>query len=454
MVKRSLLTSWVSRAVRLERLGDYVATYGAAFFSKARGFIVAALAVRYAGFGDYGMYALGGAVSQMAGTIAMFGAGTALVLEWPRIPPGQRRSIVWRLLVVTSGIAVVILGIWSYVTIGLGVMVETHRDAVLATIAAASAIAAIIGSVAANVYRAERDVKRYALATPIRLIAEVAGLAAGVLAFDSIIIGASIGLLGQLVVSMAFFGASLRNIASSRARVEKGIQVGLLRESSAIGSSHIAQDLVNRGDRLVIASVLGSTALGIYSAAYAVSSLIYALLPPMTSALLPHLRDVWANSRDLGMRQLEKASLIFGVAVAVLAVALVLLRDPIVALIVGRENQLPVSQLVPTLIAGTLVYVVGRILNIRYILDRRSGTFAAAVVFGGAIDLVLAYVLGVRFGVLGAVWATVIGYTSLTALALVLLRPDERLRPLLVGSPMLLVSVLLVLTQGPIKYGA
>lgn len=436
---------WHPRRYVAGEMSDYAATYGAALIAKVRGFLIAALLVRYEGFATYGAYSLGGAISQIAMTMALFGTGTALVLEWPRVPQTQRRSLVVRLITLTSaGSSVIVLG-WAVAAIGMDLIVQGPTEAVVATAAAAGAVPAVLLSIAANVFRAQGYVKPYALGAPLRFFAELAGLGLGILVYRSLFLGLVLSLSMQLFASALFFYWSLRQVPPRRESVSRTRFRGLLRNSVAIASGQIGQDLVNRGDRLVIGAVIGSTGLGIYSAAYAVASVVYSLLPPMTSALLPHLRDIWHNDRKRGMIRLNSAMGKFSAVIISISFAIVFFRETAIAVFVGNDNVEPVSSLVPILLAGTLIYVAGRILNIRYILDGRAGRFAVAVAAGGIVNLVGAYILGRSYGLPGAALATVIGYLVLTLSAVALVTPAERGRAALPGSPLVGVSVILLI---------
>lgn len=363
--------------------------------------------------------------------VATFGLGTALVLRWAGIAESNRRRVVVRLgLLSGAAVSLLVLG-WLGVLIAIPSFVQDDELRSVAGIVSLTSFASIVTGLGSNVYRAQGFLGRFSAGTAVRVLAELfaAGLAVAVsLSIRELALWA---LALQTVVALPYGLRAYVSIPSKRAAGSAGDPSAetrsILRLGATLASAAVAQDVVDRADRLIVAAILGTAAVGIYSAAYAVASIVYGILPPFTAVLLPRLRDQWRERRALAVERLATYLTLFSLLTAFTGLVLIMSRKFVATAAVGAEEATAVAALTPLLVSAALVYVAGRLMYLPMLLDDNAKGYASSVAIAALANLILSPLLTYGWGLRGTASAALASYLVLGILSLRQLPAGERL---------------------------
>lgn len=430
-------------------LKDFAATYGAAGLVKLRGLLLAALLVRQYGAAGYGAYVLGATIAQLIVVVGTFGFGTALVLRWTDIAEGNRRGVVRELIALSCLVVGFLVVLWLIALAVFPALVKEPDLRTVAGVISLTSIASVLTGLASNVYRAEGDLGRFSLGTTWRVLAEVGVVVLAVAISMDVRSLALWSVVAQTAVALVYGAGAFRSTppaAGSGSPVEARTAVrSILRLGATLASAAIAQDVVDRADRLVVAVFLGTAAVGIYSAAYAVASAVYSTLPPFTAVLLPRLRDQWRQHRPSALRQLEEYLRWFSLATAALGLAVVALRGLAASVAVGPEAATDVARLTPLLVAAALVYVASRLTYLPMLLDDNAKGYASSVAWAALANVVLSPLFTYVNGLEGTAVAALLSYLVLGGLSLRQVPAPERVPTTLRSSSLLGAAVVSLL---------
>lgn len=426
-------------------LKDFAATYGAAGLVKLRGLVLAALLVRQYGASGYGAYVLGATIAQLIVVVGTFGFGTALVLRWTGIADGSRRRVVRGLVALSSLAAGLLVIIWLIALAAFPALVEEPDLRSVAGVISLTSVASVLTGVGANVYRAQGDVGRFSLGTTWRVMAEVGVVVVAVAISMDVRSLALWSVVAQTIVAVVYGALAYHSIPAAAGGGSPGEARAAVRSILGLGatlaSASIAQDVVDRADRLVVAAILGTAAVGIYSAAYAVASAVYSTLPPFTAVLLPRLRDQWQQHRPSALERLHWYLRWFSLATAALGLAIVMFRGLAARVAVGPDAATDVALLTPLLVAAALVYVAGRLTYLPMLLDDNAKGYASSVAWAALANLVLSPLFTYMGGLQGTAVAALMSYLVLGGLSLRQVPAPERASTTLRSSPLLGAAV-------------
>jgi len=179
----------------------------------------------------------------------------------------------------------------------------------------------------------------------------------------------------------------------------------------------LAALILDTGDRFLVEYFLGSNQLGYYAAAYNVSSYIQQCVAvPLNLAAFPIYMGVYVNkgkeetqaflSRGLDHLLLISCCLLGGVVVTG--------RDAIVILSTTKFQE--AARLLPTLVAGLLIYSLGIYLNAGMLIHKKTYAMARFITYACVLNMVLNVWLIPRMGLQGAALATLLACAFLMAL--------------------------------------
>lgn len=440
-VRRRCLTTL--RRSRVVRIGDLVATFGSAGLVKVRGLVAAALMVRFYGADGYGAYVLGLTVAQIFAILSTMGLGTALVLHWPDLPITRRRRLVVWLSAGALGAAGVLTVGWAILLSATSLFLDGTALRRLALLASLTVVPAVAVGIFSNVFRAQGHVRAFAIGNAGRAVVEVAVLAASVLFGLSVSEFALASLATQAVLALVYSGRAFSELAhDTDVRAEEdGMHLRtVLRTSTSLGSVAVAQEVVDRSDRLVIASFLDARAVGVYSAAYALASLIYGLIPPFTAAVLPGIRDRWRENSISAYRELRRLLFVFVLFVSLVGSLLLTFRVAAIRAVLGTEIVLDLLDVLPVLIGAALIYVASRLLYLPMMLGGAASRYSSAVWWSAGSNLILAVFLTPVLGIVGAALASLLSYVVLGSIALVRVPKMQRRDALVRSVPLAVVA--------------
>lgn len=195
------------------------------------------------------------------------------------------------------------------------------------------------------------------------------------------------------------------------------------REGLQILPSAVAHSGILRIDRLLLAGLASTAALGMYAAVGTMTELIAWPLLAFADSRLGRWREAY-DAGTLRMRTLLIGIVLYCVAaVAALAVALRLLLVPLL----GPAYESAVDLVLPLAVAAA-VFGVSQVL-ITLLIATRKGLFASGIEIAGFAVSVVAYVVLIqRWDALGAAYGSLLGYTTCLVAAAVLLLRSSRNR--------------------------
>lgn len=201
----------------------------------------------------------------------------------------------------------------------------------------------------------------------------------------------------------------------------KGFDLTLCRAGFVFGAPLVIQELagitLDAGDRGLVQYYLGSDALGFYSVAYGLSTYVNTLLiAPLSLAILPIYLRMWnTKGKEATIEFLSLGLDLFLMAAAGLfVIAAVAARDAVIVL--ASPKYRGADTLIPTLVAGLLIYTTQVFLNAGLVIQKRTRVFGGVLLCAAALNMVLNCVLLPRIGLQGAALATLLSYALCTVL--------------------------------------
>lgn len=221
-----------------------------------------------------------------------------------------------------------------------------------------------------------------------------------------------------LTVSIALMVMYLRDHQTQRfARPDVRHSATMLREAAPLTLSAAADQINTRADIVIIQAMLGSTEVGLYSAAVKVSELLYFAPNAFMSGVFPTLLQARASGnqaayRNAIQRYLDRS---FWAGVAV-AIALVSLSAPIIQILFGARFEGAIPALM--VLASLCPFVFMQSVASKWIVA--EGLLWASLwrhAAGAVINITLNFALIPQLGILGAAYASAASYVVSTYLS-------------------------------------
>lgn len=225
-----------------------------------------------------------------------------------------------------------------------------------------------------------------------------------------------------LFVAEAFVASTLIRWQFSRRAVAPGDRASfratinesrrLAGQSAPLALSGIASQISARSDILVVQALLGSTAVGIYSASVRISEFLYVLPVAYMTATFPSLlkarQQGGADSRHYAASLQRGFDLALWAGVAV-AIALVVCAGPIIDVLFGEDYSSAASILRIQALGCPFVFM-GAVLSKWIIAEGRGWVSLGRHGTGALLGLTANILLMPSFGLPVAAWATVASY--------------------------------------------
>jgi len=187
------------------------------------------------------------------------------------------------------------------------------------------------------------------------------------------------------------------------------------------GMPLVAQEIfgivLDSGDRALVRYYLGADALGFYSVAYGLATYVNTfIMSPLGLAILPIYMRLWTSEgREKTIEFLSfTLDLYLMAAIGILAVVVVSSRDAVLFLASTKYHG--ADRLIPTVVAGLLIYTVQVFLNAGLIIDKKTGSMAMALAYSAVINIGMNCLLLPRMGLQAAALATLVSYAFCTLL--------------------------------------
>ncbi len=181
-------------------------------------------------------------------------------------------------------------------------------------------------------------------------------------------------------------------------------------------------------DRYLIAYIMGVKEVGVYSVGYNLANYInIALVYPMWQAVFPILSKLWEEQGKAATEHFLTRILRGYIFVAGLIALLVLTSGRELIVLLASNKFEDSARIFVAVCLVMLLYGSTWILGAGLHLQRRTGQLAAMMGGAAAVNIGLNLVFIPRFGLLGAVYATIISYASLTVVISTIARQHVRL---------------------------
>jgi O-antigen/teichoic acid export membrane protein len=185
--------------------------------------------------------------------------------------------------------------------------------------------------------------------------------------------------------------------------------------------------LLDRGDRLVLGSYLGPKVVGIYSANYALASLLMLFQTPLQMTLFPKVSALWDSDRAGAVRYISVSNKLFLSFAIPFVVGMPILAGGLLSRIGNPEIGAAGGQLTFLVAAGVMLWGISVMQSQIFYGARRTIVVGVVTVGGAVLNLLLNLALVPRWGINAAAFSTLTCYL-LTCVGLYLLsRPIAHL---------------------------
>lgn len=203
--------------------------------------------------------------------------------------------------------------------------------------------------------------------------------------------------------------------------------------------------IMNSSDRLMVTSMIGISANGIYAISYKI--------PTLVSTLTTIFNQAWSYSaiRELGNTdEIEYNNKVFKYLVSVvmlIGIGLLAITKPFLSVFVA-EDYYEAWRYVPFLLVGCVFLTFGSFMATSYTVHKDSKGFLYSGIFGACLNIILNFLLIPTIQIYGAAFATCVSYISVFVFRLVHTRKYIRYNVLnkefIIGSILLVSSAIAV----------
>ena len=190
-------------------------------------------------------------------------------------------------------------------------------------------------------------------------------------------------------------------------KIDKKLMKQMIVYSSVLIPNSLMWWIMNSLDRVMISSMIGASANGIYAVSYKI--------PTLLSTLATIFNQAWSYSaikEEESKDKNEYSDKIYNSLVSIsitIAIGLLLIIKPFLKIYVGSEFY-EAWKYTPYLIIGFVFMTLGSFLATSYTVHKDSWGFLKSASCGAIINFVLNYFLIKRIGIAGAALATCISY--------------------------------------------
>lgn len=192
--------------------------------------------------------------------------------------------------------------------------------------------------------------------------------------------------------------------------LDKGILLRALSYALPLLPAGLSILLLDRGDRLVIGYYLGSKAVGIYSANYALAGLLMLLQTPLQITLFPKVSALWETRRDSAVRYISVSNKLFLTLAIPFAVGLPVIARALLSRF-GNEEIAAGSGVMTFLVsAGVVLWGVSIMQAQIFYGARRTLAVGMVTMAAAVLNLILNWLLVPVWGTSGAAFSTLVCY--------------------------------------------
>lgn len=379
---------------------------------KLRGLVVVPFLVHTVGLAGYGAWMQVVSTTNLLSLLASLGLHSAIIRFYPdEEGKAGQSALLYSALALSLGFAAVLAA--GYAGFSARLSVALLHEAGFGPLLALGSVLIPLGVsrlMLMSHYRAQDRISWISAADTAYGLSEIVLLVAAAMVFRSVymVLLASVAALAvyQLVM-LAIAWRDGFHPAFGWSRMPE-----YLRYSAPLIPSMGADEVLSRGDRLLVGLFMGADAVGLYSVIYALASLPMMLSTPVNNALLPKVVDHWCRGDERGAGKYIGGTVqVMAVLVAGVAVFLALAGTPILHLLgAAGASFLPSGILV---VVGVGAYALARVYAVAFVARKETGMFSLMWVSAGAANVVLNLVFIPWLGIAGAALATAVTYLLL-----------------------------------------
>jgi O-antigen/teichoic acid export membrane protein len=264
-----------------------------------------------------------------------------------------------------------------------------------------------------NYYRIVQRIGRLSLLTVVQTLLELGGVAAGIWLAHSLDLALWLVVLVRLLVFLFLVGVITRQLGW--AAPSWPLLQPMLRYSLPLMPNIFSQWAVSYADRIIIVQVLGTAAVGVYSAAYSLGQALVLVYSPLGFVLFPLAARAWDQGRRQHVGDLFSQVTRYYLLLAIPAsLGLTLLAQPLFGLLTRQQFAIP-TQLVFWVAVGVALKGLYQI-NV-YVFHLVHKTVLATIILAAstALNILLNIALIPRIGVTGAAVATAVTFLLMAA---------------------------------------
>lgn len=164
-------------------------------------------------------------------------------------------------------------------------------------------------------------------------------------------------------------------------------------------------------DRLIISSLLGPAAAGIYAASYDLALLIWQIVTPIRTALFPVISRLWDHDQQFEAGQYLARSMKLMLFLAIpSAVGLTLLAPPVLRVLATAEFVADSYFIVPVAALGVVCQGLSLFFSMQLRLHKNTRAIAIGLILSAGVHLILNLILIPLVGIRGGALASLAGY--------------------------------------------
>ncbi len=174
----------------------------------------------------------------------------------------------------------------------------------------------------------------------------------------------------------------------------------------------LAKNLLDVSDRVMIANLVGKSEAGIYGTLYSICTLIMVLWNAINTAILPYMFSEM-NQIEIKRDSLRKVVNLLLIGFSAITLLFVLVAPEIIRIFTIKVYFTGIG-IVPPVISGCFLTAVYSMFGNVLLFNKKTTSIMISTLCGGAVNVLLNYLLIPVFGYQVAAYTTIVGYYVLT----------------------------------------
>ena len=401
-------------------------------FKKTSHYTVAKFAIMAAGFvsypiltralhpHEYGIMGITVALLNIFVGIAKMGMGTSIVRLWPE---WEKKDGGVSKFVLTIFISIILISLPLIILFDLGTYLLSSRIekylAFFFLLASPLILTRALNSYGLALLQAREWSKARAFFEVLTSYAAMILSVIGATVLIGNLLGYYVGLIvGEAAVSAILVFYVLRGVRLRRASFSRPLLFEAISFGFPIALYELSGVLLYSGDRFIIMSLLGETAVGYYTVAFNLVQYIHVIFTvPIVMAVGPMVAKLCekegTEAASIFLRKVARFFFLFALPALT---GLTVIRGDLVA-VLASEQFLPGASLVHILLASFLLAGSRDIFCLGMFLKKRTWLLAQINLAGAGLNLILNFILIPYYGLNGAAYATLLSQLVITIVA-------------------------------------